>query len=47
LERKGQPIGPFDTQIAAFARAHSCTVVTNNLSEFLRVPHLGVEDWRT
>jgi tRNA(fMet)-specific endonuclease VapC len=45
LERVGQPIGPFDTQIAAFARAHGCTLVTHNLREFLRVPDLQVEDW--
>jgi tRNA(fMet)-specific endonuclease VapC len=47
LERIGQPIGPFDTQIAAFARAHGCILVTHNLREFLRVPDLRVEDWQT
>lgn len=39
------PIGPFDTLIAAHARSRSLIVVTNNISEFARVPGLVVEDW--
>jgi tRNA(fMet)-specific endonuclease VapC len=45
LETHGTPIGPYDTQIAAIARATGCTVVTHNTSEFGRVPGLQLEDW--
>ena len=45
LERTGRPIGPFDMQIAAIAKANQLIVVTHNLSEFLRVPGLVCEDW--
>lgn len=45
LERKGVPIGPFDTQIAAHALALGLTLVTNNEREFARVPGLKVENW--
>jgi tRNA(fMet)-specific endonuclease VapC len=46
LESLGTPIGPYDTQIAALALAHGCTLVTNNTSEFSRVPALTLEDWQ-
>jgi tRNA(fMet)-specific endonuclease VapC len=39
------PIGPFDTLIAAHARSRDLIVITGNVSEFARVPGLGVEDW--
>jgi tRNA(fMet)-specific endonuclease VapC len=45
LERAGTPIGPYDLQIAATARQHGLTVVTNNTREFVRVEGLIVEDW--
>jgi tRNA(fMet)-specific endonuclease VapC len=45
LGRVGTPIGPNDLVIAATARAHKCTLVTHNTSEFGRVPGLAVEDW--
>lgn len=45
LERAGKPIGPYDMQIAAHALALDCTVVTNNLREFQRVPGLKTENW--
>jgi tRNA(fMet)-specific endonuclease VapC len=45
LERQGQGIGPNDTWIAAHARVHGLTVVTQNTAEFARVPGLSVEDW--
>lgn len=45
LVKRGTPIGPYDLQIAAIARANGLTVVTNNTSEFTRVPGLMVEDW--
>jgi tRNA(fMet)-specific endonuclease VapC len=45
LESIGMPIGPYDMQIAAIAKQHGLTVVTNNFAEFSRVPGLLVEDW--
>lgn len=45
LERQGTPIGPLDTLIAAHALALGSILVTNNVSEFSRIPELGVEDW--
>ena len=45
LERRGVPIGPLDTLIAAHAMSLGVTVVTNNTSEFARVPGLAIEDW--
>jgi tRNA(fMet)-specific endonuclease VapC len=42
LERKGTPIGPLDTLIAAHAVALGATVVTANVREFRRVPNLQV-----
>lgn len=46
LARQGNPIGPYDLQIAAIARAHGLVVVTHNTREFTRVPGLMVEDWQ-
>lgn len=45
LEKKGSPIGPLDTQIAAHALALDLTLVTNNQREFKRVPGLRLENW--
>jgi tRNA(fMet)-specific endonuclease VapC len=45
LEKKGKPIGPFDTLIAAHALVLGAVLVTNNTREFRRVPGLVVEDW--
>lgn len=45
LERKGTPIGPLDTLIAAQAVSLGVTLVTNNLREFKRVPGLKCADW--
>jgi len=47
LERVGQPIGVNDLHIAAHARSEGLVVVTNNVSEFARVPGLMVENWVT
>lgn len=47
LERQGKPIGVNDLHIAAHARSCGLTVVTNNLSEFGRVPGLLAENWLT
>lgn len=45
LERRGQSIGVNDLHIAAQARSAGLIVVTNNLSEFCRVPGLLTENW--
>ncbi len=45
LERGGKPIGVNDIHIAAHARSRGLTLVTNNLSEFKRVPNLALENW--
>jgi len=47
LAKQGTPIGPYDLQIAAIARAHNLTLVTHNTREFSRVPDLELEDWET
>lgn len=46
LARQGQPIGPYDLQIAAIALAHGLILVTHNTREFSRVPGLQLEDWQ-
>jgi tRNA(fMet)-specific endonuclease VapC len=45
LEKSGQPIGVNDVHIAAHARSEGLVVVTNNTSEFSRIPGLMVENW--
>ena len=45
LEKKGTPIGPLDSMIAAHARSLGCVIVTNNEKEFSRVSGLKVENW--
>src|ERR1017187_3674115 len=45
LARKGQPIGHNDFFIASHARMLGLTLVTDNVSEFQRVPGLEVENW--
>ncbi|MBT9494187.1 MAG: type II toxin-antitoxin system VapC family toxin [Paucibacter sp.] len=45
LEKLGQPIGVNDLHIAGHARSEGLVLVTNNLSEFVRVPALEVENW--
>ena len=45
LERRGRPIGPLDTMIAAHAISLGVTLVSNNLREFGRVRDLTVESW--
>lgn len=47
LERRGSPIGPLDTMIAAQSLRLNVPLVTNNTSEFSRVPGLILEDWST
>jgi len=45
LEKLGQPIGVNDLHIAAHARSEGLVLLTNNMSEFERVPALAVENW--
>lgn len=45
LAKAGTPIGANDSAIAGHAIASACTVVTNNVREFSRVPGLVYEDW--
>lgn len=45
LEKLGQPIGVNDLHIAGHARSEGFVLVTNNVSEFARVPALELENW--
>ena len=45
LAKRGRPIGPLDTMIAAHALSLGATLVSNNLREFERVPDMAVENW--
>ena len=45
LQRKGALIGQMDMLIAAHAKSHGLTIVTNNMREFSRVEGLATEDW--
>jgi tRNA(fMet)-specific endonuclease VapC len=45
LERRGVPIGPLDTMMAAHSLRLQIPLVTNNTGEFSRVPGLILEDW--
>lgn len=45
LEKLGKPIGVNDLHIAGHARSEGLVLVTNNMSEFVRVPALEVENW--
>jgi tRNA(fMet)-specific endonuclease VapC len=47
LELKGMTIGANDYLIASIALAGNLILVTNNTSEFARVPGLRMEDWQT
>ncbi len=45
LKTRGTLIGANDLFIAAHARSLGLTLVTNNTSEFGRVPNLAIENW--
>jgi len=47
LEKSGQPIGPYDLQLAGQALALELTLITHNTREFSRVSALSYEDWQT
>jgi tRNA(fMet)-specific endonuclease VapC len=44
-QAEGKIIGSMDMMIAAHARSHKMTLVTNNDKHFQRVPKLTVENW--
>jgi len=45
LEKQGTPIGVNDLHIAGHARSLGLIIVTNDQSEFERVPGVSVENW--
>ena len=45
LARRGEPIGTFDTLMAAHALSLGLTFVTNNTQHFGRVVGLRTENW--
>lgn len=45
MEPLGKSIGPMDTLLAAHALSEEAVIVTDNVSEFARVPGLTVENW--
>lgn len=45
LAARGTPIGPYDVLIAGQAKARNRVLVTNNTSEFSRVPGLRTQNW--
>ncbi len=45
LARRGEPIGTFDTLIAAHALSLGLTFVTNNVKHFQRVAGLKTANW--
>ena len=45
LRNRGMLIDDLDLLIAATARAHGLTVVTNNRGHFGRIPGLSLESW--
>lgn len=45
LAKRGEPIGTFDTLIAAHALSLSLTLVTNNTKHFQRVTGLRTANW--
>ena len=45
LDKIGTPMGVNDLHIASHARSEGLILVTNNVSEFARIPALQVENW--
>jgi tRNA(fMet)-specific endonuclease VapC len=45
LDAGGKPVGPMDLLLAAQAKSHGLTLVTNNEKEFARVDGLRIENW--
>jgi tRNA(fMet)-specific endonuclease VapC len=47
MKRLGVATSPLDLQIAAVAMVHDLTLVTNNISDFDKIPRLRLDDWLT
>lgn len=45
LEKRGEVIGSYDMQIASQAIARDLILVTNNISEFIKINNLKLENW--
>ena len=45
LKDRNGIIGPYDMLIGAHAKALNMILVTNNVKEFKRIPHLKIENW--
>jgi tRNA(fMet)-specific endonuclease VapC len=45
LQRQGRMIGPLDLLIASHAVHLKLCLVTNNMSEYSRIPELNLENW--
>jgi tRNA(fMet)-specific endonuclease VapC len=45
LQKMGTPIGSLDMLIAAHTLSVGCSLVTNNESEFQRIPRLKILNW--
>jgi tRNA(fMet)-specific endonuclease VapC len=45
LERQGTPVDCLDMLIAAHALSQNSVLITNNESEFKRIPNLKIENW--
>ena len=45
LEQSGRPIGPYDLLIGGHALSLGLVLVTANMREFSRIPHLSLENW--
>jgi len=46
LKQRGAPIGSYDLLLAGTALSRDLILITSNLSEFMRVDGLRVENWR-
>jgi tRNA(fMet)-specific endonuclease VapC len=47
LKPNAQPVGPYDLMLAAQALRIGAAIVTNNTSEFARIPGLLLENWQS
>lgn len=45
LEKTGSIIGTLDFFIGAHAKSENLVLVTNNVTEFSRIPNLKIENW--
>ena len=45
LEKTGSTIGTLDLFIGAQAKSENLVLVTNNVTEFSRIPNLKIENW--